>query len=99
MAVAPLVSQLLLRSMLQEILEDIKSKLRKKFDIAYFAATQKLIYSKYPAICELKECHVVNIGTYLNSNACKPFCKFIAESKELDLYDVLANAKFFNPHR
>ena len=37
-------------NMLQKIPEDIKSKLRKKFGIAYF---EKLAYSKYPAICEL----------------------------------------------
>ena len=80
-------------SILQEIPEDTKSKLRKKFDIAYIVATQKLVDSKYPAICELEKRHGVNIGsTYLNSNACKTFCKFIAESKRLDLCKVIANA-------
>ena len=84
-------------SMLQEIPQDTRSKLRKKFEIAYFVATQKLAYSKYPAICELEKHHGVNIGsTYLNSNACKTFCKFIAESKRLDLCKIIANAKFFS---
>ena len=74
-----------------------RNTLRKEFDIAYFAATQKLAYSKYPDICELEKRHGVNIGTtYLNNNACKTFCKFIAESKKLDLCKVIANAKFFS---
>ena len=30
-----------------------KGKLRKKFDIAYFVATEKLPFTKYPGICEL----------------------------------------------
>lgn len=84
-------------NILQEIPEDTKIKLRKKFNIAYFVATQKLAYTKYPAICELEKHHGVNIGsTYLNSNACKTFCKFIAESKRLDLCKVIANSKFFS---
>ena len=45
-------------SMLQEIPEDTKSKLKKKFDIAYFVATERLAYSKYPAICELESAMV-----------------------------------------
>ena len=89
-------SELTIVSMLQEIPEDT-SKLRKKFEIAYFVATQKLAYSKYPAICELEKCHGVNIGsTYFNSNAYKTFCKFIAESKRLDLCKIIANTKFFS---
>ena len=90
-------AELTIVSMLQEIPQDTRSKLRKKFEIAYFVATQKLAYSKYPAICELEKHHGVNIGsTYLNSNACKTFCKFIAESKRLDLCKIIANAKFFS---
>ena len=66
--------------MLQEIPEDTKSKLRKKFKIEYFAATQKLEYSKYPAICEVEKHHSVNFGsTYLNNNAYKTFCKLTPE--------------------
>ena len=69
----------------------------KKFDITYFVATQKLAYSKYPAICDVEKRHDVNIGsTYLNSNACKTFCKFIAESKRLNLHNIIANAKFYS---
>ena len=64
--------------MLQEIPEDTKSKLRKKFEIEYFVATQKLEYSKYPAICEVEKHHGVYIGSkYLNNNAYKIFCKLI----------------------
>ena len=54
----------------------------KKFEIVYFVATQKLVYSKYPAIYELEKHHGINFGlTNLNSNAYKTFCKFIPELK------------------
>ena len=32
----------------------------------------------------------------MNSNACKTFCKFIAESKRLNLCKIIANAKFYS---
>jgi len=55
--------------------ENTKINLRKKFDIAYFVATQKLTYGKYPAICDLEKQHGINVeSTYLNENVMKnPF--------------------------
>ena len=32
------------------------TRLRVKFDIAHFVATEKLAFSKYPALCELVQC-------------------------------------------
>ena len=40
-----------------------KGRLKVKFDIAYFVATEKLPYMKYPKICELEARHGVKIGT------------------------------------
>ena len=46
-----------------------KEQLRVKFDITFFVATENLLYTKYPKICELEVLHVVRIGTsYANEN-------------------------------
>lgn len=67
---------------LQQIPDDGLAKLQKKFDIAYFVATEKLAFSKYPALCELEARHGVKIGTeYTNTNAGETYCHYIAESK------------------
>ncbi len=49
--------------MLCELSEDTKQMLRIKFDIAYFVATQRLAFIKYPALCDLESKHGVNLGT------------------------------------
>ena len=55
---------------LQGLSEEHKDRLRRKFDIAYFVAKNKLAFSKYPSICELETRHGVDIGTaYINENA------------------------------
>lgn len=72
-------------TMLQRLSEDNKDRLRKKFDIAYFVANNKLAFSKYTAICKLEARHGVDIGTsYVNENAGKNFCKYIAEARMVD---------------
>ena len=71
---------------LHELSEDARSTLRIKFDIAYFVASQKLAFTNYPAICDLESKHGVKVGScYLNQNAGKTFCHFIAESKTEEL--------------
>ena len=77
--------------------DDVKAKLRVKFDIAHFVATEKLAFSKYPQICSLEAHHGVDVGTsYTNEAACKTFCHYIAESKRDDLSKCLSRAKFFS---
>ena len=54
---------------------------RKKFDIAYFVATEKMTFTKYPRICELEKRHGVELGvSYLNMEAGKTFCHYILHS-------------------
>ena len=48
---------------LNTLSEDEIERLKVKFDIAYFVATEKLPYMKYPKICELEARHGVKIGT------------------------------------
>ena len=60
---------------------DEKQMLRKKFDIAYFVATEKMAFTKYPRICELEKRHDVELGvSYLNMEAGKTFCHYILHS-------------------
>ena len=50
------------------------ARLRRKFDIAYLVATEKLSYLKYPSICELEKKHGVDIGVaYTNERSGKVF--------------------------
>ena len=47
--------------LLSEISEDTMAKLRVKFDLAHFVATEKIAFSKYPALCKLEAHHGVNV--------------------------------------
>jgi len=84
-------------TLLQRLSEDSKDRLRKQFDIAYFIVNNKLAFSKYTAICKLEACHGVDLGTsYVNENAGKTFCKYIAEARIGDLRKTVTNTKFFS---
>ena len=79
--------------------DEEREKLRCKFDIAHFVATENLPFAKYPKICELEAHHGVHLGTsYINENAGKEMIHYIAESRRQDLMMKLANAKFFSLH-
>jgi hypothetical protein len=74
-----------------------RAKLRVKFDITYFVATENLPYTKYQKLCELETRHGVCVGTsYVNKNTEKEFVHYIAESRRQELTDTLANAMFFS---
>ena len=74
-----------------------RKRLRVKFGIAYFVATENLPFTKYPKICELETRHGVNLGTsYVNENAGKDFMHYITESRRQELKEKVANAKFFS---
>lgn len=68
---------------LSTLSEAEKKRLCHKFDIAYFVATEKLSFRKYPQICKLEARHGVNIGSTYNhdTNACT-FVHYIAESQQ-----------------
>ena len=77
--------------------EDEREKLKVKFDIAYFVATEKLPYVKYPKICALEAHHGVHIGSsYRNLMAGKEFIHYLAEAQRHDLLQKLVNAKFLS---
>ena len=43
--------------------EDEQRRLRVKFDIAYFVATELLTFQKYPRICDLEARHGIDLGS------------------------------------
>lgn len=82
---------------LNRISDSEKDQLRHKFDIAYFTATEKISFRKYPRLCELEARHGVAIGnTYTNEIAGKTFTHYIAESRRLQLFERLRQAKFLS---
>jgi len=77
--------------------EQERSRLKVKFDIAYFVAIEKMAYTKYSKVCQLEVLHGVDLGTsYRNDVACKTFCHFISQSKRQSLNNELTKAKFFS---
>ena len=76
---------------------DEKEPLRKKLDIAYFVAREKLSFSKYPAICELETKHGVDLGTnYRTQTAGSSFIHYSAEAIREGLAENLRKSKFFS---
>ena len=74
-----------------------QARLRKKFDIAYFIATEKLSFRKFPQLCSLEARHGVDIGTaYINEISCKMFCHYIAECKRKELIEIVSKINFFS---
>ena len=74
-----------------------REQLKRKFDIAYFLAKEKLSYRKYPCLCELEARHGVSIGTsYTNEIGGKTFSHNIAESQRQKMLKQLGQAKFFS---
>ena len=69
------------------------SRLKVKFNIAYFVATEKMAFTKYPKLCQLEALQGVGLGkTYRNDVACKAFCHFIVQSKRQPLMNELTKA-------
>ena len=84
-------------AMLSTLHDEERETLRRKFDIAYFLAKEKLSFRKYPAVCELEARHGVNLGSaYKTETAGKTFTHYIAESQRQELVHTLQSAKFFS---
>ena len=71
--------------------------LRRKFDIVYVLAREKLSFRKFPAVCELEARHGVNLGlAYKTETSAKAFTHFIAASQRQELVRNVESAKFFS---
>lgn len=74
-----------------------KERLRKKFDISFFVAVERLPFSKYPAICNLERRHGIDVGVfYVNRKAGTSFTHYIAEAKRQDVVTKVMKARFFS---
>ena len=94
--ISPLVFSPITRS-LNKLPSDERAKLRIKFDIAHFVATEKLPFTKYPKLCELQSHHGVSLGhSYTNDNAGKEFVHYIADSRRQVIRQTFDNANFFS---
>lgn len=77
--------------------EDDRKRLRNKFEIAYFVATEKISFKKYPKLCQLEAKHGVDIGaTYTNEVAGRSFVHYMAEAKRCEVVDILGKADSFS---
>ena len=79
--------------------DEERARLRKKVDVAYFIAKEKLSFRKYPSICALEARHGVDLGTnYITATYGKQFTHYIAQSLRNDLKSCIQNVKFFSLH-
>ena len=81
---------------LYQLSDTEKDQLRHKFDIAYFTAIEKISFRKYLRLrvgSSSWSCHWEHL---LDEIGCKTFTHYIAESRHLQLFDRLTQAKFFS---
>ena len=77
--------------------EATREKTKKKFDISYMIAKEKMAFTKMKPICELEERHGVSLGAgYKNDHACASFVEFIAREQQEILLAELSRSKFFS---
>ena len=77
--------------------DDERARLRKKMDVAYFVAKEKMSFRKYPSICALEARHGVDLGTnYVTAAYGKQFTHYIAQSLRNNFKSCIQNVKFFS---
>lgn len=77
--------------------EEVRLKMEKLFDIAYFVAKLELPFTVFESIASLEAKHGVKLGqTYHNDKACKNFIRAIAEQINCDLSQKLTSARFIS---
>ena len=77
--------------------EEVRLKMEKLFDIAYFVAKLELPFTVCESIASLEAKHGVKLGqTYHNDKACKNFIRAIAEQINCDLSQKLTSARFIS---
>ena len=90
---APIAKALLLPSM-DEL---TRARLKRKFEIAYLIAKEKMPFKKMKSLCDLEERHGVDVGgSYRNDHACATFVEFIATDLRKQLREAINKANFFS---
>ena len=76
--------------------ESSQVTLKRKFDIAYFIAKEKLSFTKMKPLCDLQERYGVDLGArYKNDDACATFVTYIAKEQQHNLLETLSEVNFF----
>ena len=74
-----------------------RKKTKRKFNVAYLIAKEKLAFTKMTPICELEERYSVDLGVgYKNNRACAMFTEFIGRDLQVALLSQLSKCKFFS---
>ena len=90
---APIARALLLPSM-DEL---TRARLKRKFEIAYLIAKEKMSFKKMKTLCDLEERHGVDIGgSYHNDHACATFVEFIGADLRHQLRKDINKVRFFS---
>lgn len=77
--------------------KDVKEKLLKLFNIAYYVAKEEEPFIKYPVLVGLHFKNGLHLGnTYKNDHACGTFIQNIAQTMTDDLEDRIKLARFFS---
>ena len=77
--------------------EAVKDRLRKKFEICYVMAKEKIAFRKYPALHALEARHGVDLGeVYKTEDSAKNFTHFIAKSQRQNFVRSLSNVNFYS---
>ena len=76
---------------------DAEMKIKHKFDVAYFIATENLAFTKMGPLCELEDRHGVDFSQgYKNDQACATFVSYIADEQRQILVHALTGVHFFS---
>ena len=86
-----------LTSCLSKMDKDVKVKLVKLFNIAYYVAKEEEPFAKFPKLVDLQIKNGLNLGnTYKNDHACHTFIGSIADTLVSSLKEKIDNARFFS---
>lgn len=82
---------------LQKMSENVREKMTKLFNIAYFVAKEEAPFTMFPSLVDLHHKHGLYLGdTYKKDNACRTFVQAIGQSMKDDLVEKLKNTHFFS---
>ena len=74
-----------------------KQQVKRKFEVSYVIAREKLAFTKMKALCSLEERHGVDLGPgYRNDHACATFVEYISRDLQQKLLGALGHSRFFS---
>ena len=74
-----------------------KQRTKRKFEVSYMIAKEKIACTKMQPLCDLEEKHGVDLGPgYRNDHACATFIEYIARDFQQQLVAALNQCKFFS---